>query len=119
MLDFRKRKKKYFDVILHDGTKLQLPMPTMAVYRELVDVSKLTGNDNMDSLTNLLNVILKSNKNQVPITDEHLTSFDVEDIIELFVGYAEMVQKELNNPNLSSPIIPWNTEIVGGSSTVM
>lgn len=100
MLDYSKRKKRYFDMVLHDGAKLRLPMPTKAVFGELNELSKTPEEDIvLDDLIGILEVILNSNKNQAVITAEQLQEFDLEDIKVLFAEYVNFVQKGLSAPN--------------------
>lgn len=102
MLDFQKRKKKYFDLALHDGTKLKIPTPTMTVFDAMKEVTE--SQDDTDQLASLVSTLLNTNKQGVEITDEQMESFDLEDMKELFVAYVDFVQEVMTDPNSKSPI---------------
>jgi hypothetical protein len=102
MLDFQKRKKKYFDVTLHDGTKLKIPTPTRRTYDDLMDIYQ-NPDTAVSELPRLLEATLKTNKEKVPITEEQLTEFDIEDMYAFFTEYANFVNDALSDPNSKSP----------------
>lgn len=99
MLDFQKRKKKYFDVVLHDGTKLKIPAPTMAVYSAMKEIADDQENVGEEELAGLLRDILNNNKQKVKVSQEQLQDFDLDDMKELFVEYTQFVIKELSDPS--------------------
>lgn len=103
MLDFQKRKKKYLDLALHDGTKLKIPAPTMAIYTAMKEVAE--DPDHADEeLERLVKDILNSNKQGIEITEEQIQTFDLDDMKELFFAYAEFVKEVLSDPSSGSPI---------------
>lgn len=105
MLDFSKRQKQYWDLTLHDGTRLQIPVPTLAIYNALREVSRDPANVDADQLADLTGQILKTNRHRVEITPEQINAFDLEDMYELFASYVEFVNTVLSDPNSRSPIV--------------
>lgn len=102
MLDFQKRKKKYFDITLHDGTKLKIPTPTLMVFNAMKEYTE--NSSDTDQLESLVSLILNSNKQRTEITEEHLQGFDLDDMRELFAEYVNFVQGVMSDPNSKSPI---------------
>lgn len=102
MLDFQKRKKKYFNVTLHDGTKLRIPTPTKRTYGDLMYVYQ-NPNIAADKLPELLEDTLRTNKDGVQITEEQLAEFDIEDMYVFFTDFADFVSDILDDPNSKSP----------------
>lgn len=105
MLNFQKRKKKYFDITLHDGTELQIPTPTMVVFDAMKEISENPSDVDSDQLKDLLSTILSTNRAGLEITGEHLKEFDSNDIKDFFLEYVKFVQGVLSDPNLKSPIV--------------
>ena len=96
MLDFQKRKKKYLDIALHDGTKLKIPTPTMAIYSTMKEVTE--NPDTADEeLEGVVKAVLSSNKQGVKIKDEQLQAFDMDDMKELLLAYREFVIEVLSD----------------------
>lgn len=84
MLDFQKRKKKTFDIALHDGTKLKIPTPTMGVFSSLKEVTVNQENAGEEELLAVLRDVLNSNKQGVVVTEDQLREFDLDDIERCF-----------------------------------
>lgn len=103
MLDFQKRKRKYFDVVLHDGTLLKVPPPTVKVFEDIQEIAVDPQSTTPNQLTNLARAVLNTNKAGVQITDEQISAFDFDEITELFTGYANFITEALSDPNLKSP----------------
>lgn len=103
MLDFQKRKKKYWDVALHDGTRLQIPAPTTGIYNAMQEISEHADNVDVDELSQVVAKILQANRKNVEITQEQIQAFDLEDMYELFSSYMEFIEETLSDPNLKSP----------------
>lgn len=103
MLDFQKRKKKYWDVALHDGTRLQIPAPTMAIYKAMQEMSENADNTDADELGQVVAKILRANRKNIEITEEQIQAFDLEDMYELFASYMEFIKETLSDPNSKSP----------------
>ncbi len=101
MLDFSKRKKKYFELKLHDGTKLSLPTPSLKLNSELQSLLDAGGEKEVPVM---VQSILETNKQGVEITQEHIQAFDVEDMLDLMMGYMEFTKGVLSDPNLKSLI---------------
>ena len=99
MLDFSKRKKKYFDITLHDGTKLQIPTPTRGVYNAIMEISQKADNADFAEVEQVVKKILDSNKTKVKITEQQMAAFDLDDIYELFLSYVDFVHKVISDPN--------------------
>jgi len=99
MLDFSKRKKKYWDVALHNGTKLQIPCPTMDVYDSMVEISKNPYSVDYDQLKEAAATVMKSNRQGTEITDEDMRLFDLDDLKEFFIEYGKWVKQVLSDPN--------------------
>lgn len=97
MLDFQKRKKKYFDVTLHDGTQLEIPAPTMVTFDAMREVSENPRKTEL--LKPLVLLILSTNKQRTEITEEQICAFNVIDMRQLFVDYAAFVKDTLSDPN--------------------
>jgi len=106
MLDFQKRKKKYFDMGLHDGTKLQIPTPTMDVYDLMMEVTKTGANTDINQLREVVARVLRTNKQGAEITDTQIRAFDLDDMYELFMEYIEFIKSVLSDPNSKSLIAP-------------
>lgn len=103
MLDFQKRKKKYWDVVLHDGTRLQIPAPTMGIYNAMQEISEHADNVDVDELSQVVAKILQANRKNIAITEEQIQAFDLEDMYELFANYMEFIKETLSDPNSKSP----------------
>lgn len=99
MLDFSKRKKKYFDVTLHDGTKLQIPTPTMEVNEAIAGIAKKDDIIKAEEAYPLVKKILGSNTAGAKITDKQLKAFDLADIYDLFINYMEFIHEIISDPN--------------------
>jgi hypothetical protein len=106
MLDFQKRKKKYFDIALHDGTKLKISTPTTELYGMIRESFSDPENVEEDDLRSLVKNVLSTNKQGIEITDEQVEEFDLEDMYLLFTKYVAFVQEVLSDPNSKSPIVP-------------
>jgi hypothetical protein len=104
MLDFQKRKKKYFDITLHDGTKLKLPTPKMAVFGAMKEVAENSSDVDEEQLSSLVLTILQTNQQKTEITEENIKEFDFDDLREFFVEYLKFVQTIMSDPNSKSPI---------------
>ena len=104
MLNFQKRKKKYFNITLHDGTKLRIPTPTLEFYNEInYTISNIENVENED-VRAVIKAVLALNKEGIEITDGHIDEFDTEDICEFFMEYMVFVQGVLSDPNFNSLI---------------
>ena len=99
MLDLSKRSKKYFDITLHDGTKLQIPTPTRGVYNAVMEISQKADNADFTEVEQVVKQILSSNKTKVKITEQQMAAFDLDDIYELFLSYVDFVHKAISDPN--------------------
>ena len=99
MLDLSKRSKKYFDLTLHDGTKLQIPTPTRGVYNAVMEISQKADNADFTEVEQVVKQILSSNKTKVKVTEQQMAAFDLEDIYELFLSYVDFVHKVISDPN--------------------
>lgn len=106
MLDFQKRKKKYFDITLHDGTQLSLPTPTLKLNNDLQAMLETGGEKEVPAM---VKSILETNRQGIEITQEHIQAFDVEDMIDLMMGYMEFTKGVLSVPNLKSLIAQQRT----------
>ncbi|MGI5881295.1 MAG: hypothetical protein ACOX6L_12090 [Syntrophomonadaceae bacterium] len=107
MLDFSKRKKRYFDFKLHDETLLSLPVPTLGMFDNMLGaIDTATGAASYDSLRKVLFDILSSNRQRVVITDEHIMTFDLDEIIELLLAYTAFTNEVAADPNLQSLTTP-------------
>lgn len=104
MLDLSKRKKKYWDLVLHDGTKLQIPTPSRGVYDAVMEVSQKADNANFMEIEQIVKQIMSSNKARVIITEEQMAAFDLDDIYELFISYVDFVHEVISDPNSKSLI---------------
>lgn len=102
MLDFQKRKRKYFEIKLHDGTELKIPTPTRAIYDDLMEMYQ-DPEAAVRRMPDLLVAVLKSNRDKTPITEAQLDEFDIEDLYDFFTGYANFVSATLDSPNSKSP----------------
>lgn len=105
MLDFSKRPKRYWDLVLHDGTKLQIPPPTMGIYGEMMAVSG-KGTVDEEELCRIVATVLRANKQGVEVTQEQIDAFDIDDMFSLFTEYAGFTQEVLSDPNYKSLIVP-------------
>lgn len=99
MLDLSRRSKKYFDLVLHDGTKLQIPTPTWGVYNAVMEISQKADNADFAEVGQVVKKILDSNKTKVKITEQQMAAFDLADIYELFLSYVDFVHKVISDPN--------------------
>lgn len=105
MLDLSKRKKKYFNLILHDGTKLQIPPPTREIYGAMLEISKKEVADE-EELNRIISMVLKTNKQGIEITQAQIDAFDLDDMCAFFLEYAQFTHEILTDPNSKSPIVP-------------
>lgn len=103
MLDFQKRKKKYWDLALHDGTRLQIPTPTMGIYNAMQEISEQADNADVEELGRVIAQILRANRKNLEITEAQIQAFDLEDMYELFAGYMKFIEETLSDPNSKSP----------------
>jgi len=104
MLDLSKRSKKYFDLVLHDGTKLQIPPPSRGIYGEMLEISKKEIPDE-EELGRLVTMVLQTNKQGIEITQAQVDAFDLDDMTTFFVEYAQFTQELLSDPNSKFPIV--------------
>ncbi len=102
MLDFQKRKRKYFEVKLHDGTELRIPTPARAIYDDLMEMYE-NPEGAARKMPCLLEAILRMNKDGIPITEKQLNEFDIEDLYDFFTDYANFVSAILDDPNSKPP----------------
>ena len=103
MLNFQQRKKRYFDVTLHDGTELQIPPPTMDVFDAMREVSENPAEVDVGKLTELLAKVLRTNKTGMSITEEQIKEFDYDDLLVFFTDYLDFINRVLSDPNSKSP----------------
>lgn len=104
MLDFQKRKKKYLNITLHDGTKLRIPTPTMDLFDDINEMANDPQSVQVDDLRQIAKAVLATNRDKVQITDEQLEEFDFDDMHELLIQYSAFIKEVLSDPNLNSPI---------------
>lgn len=105
MLDLSKRKKKYWDLVLHDGTKLQIPAPTRGLYGLMLEISEKETVDE-EELGRVVAMVLRTNRKGIEITQDQIDAFDLEDMCALFFEYAQFTQEVLSDPNSKFPIVP-------------
>ena len=101
MLDFSKRKKRYYDITLHDGTTLKIPAPKNSLWMALAELQASGPMENVGNLEllRLTRIVLESNKESIPITDQHINEFDLEDMQDFLGEYAGFVNSILSDPN--------------------
>lgn len=104
MLDFQKRKKKYYELILHDGTMLLLPTPTMEMFETMKEVGPDPRKVEKEQLYAVIGAILRDNKYKIEISDEQVQTFDYEDMYALLSEYLQFVNEVLSDPNSRSPL---------------
>ena len=101
--DFGKIKKKYFNITLTDGTKLQVRTPVKRVYEKMRKIDTSPESDQAeqaDALFELCAEILSNNvEGKILTTDYVAENFDYEDVSLFIVAYYEYVQEAITSPN--------------------
>lgn len=101
--DFNKIKKKYFNITLPDGTKLQLKMPSKKIFEKLKEIKTGVGStfaEQADAVYALSAEILSGNLEKKVITPKYAAdNFDIEDLSIFLTAYDEYVEDQNNNPN--------------------
>lgn len=101
--DFNKIKKKYFNVGLPDGTKLQLRTPSKRIYEDLKKISTDADSNLMDQAAEVYNIsakILSNNLENKVVTGEYVSdNFDIQDLAIFLESYLDYTQEVINNPN--------------------
>ena len=97
MLDFRSREKKVLPVTLADGSKLDLRVPTKALYEKMSAISKSAGYDELVELC--ANILSTNTENRVIKPGEVAGMFDLDDIAYLIREYGSFVKGVVANPN--------------------
>ena len=113
MLDFTKVNKKFMAVLLVDGTKILVRMPTKKIFDVLFrlrdamsvvndpDTDTDTAQDELDLIYDLTAEIMRNNIAGKPVTSEYLAElFDTEDIQTFYDAYLAFVTGRISaDPN--------------------
>lgn len=101
--DFNKIKKKYFNVGLPDGTKLQLRTPSKRIYENLKKISTDADSNLMDQAAEVYDIsakILSNNLENKVVTGEYVSdNFDIQDLAIFLESYFDYTQEVVDNPN--------------------
>lgn len=104
MLDFTKKKQQFFNLILSDGLRLDIPMPSADEYDELID--KMIGPNGVRKAKEIQKLVLKilnTNQQGIVIEQEEIADLTVADLYAILNGYSKQIIEGLNDPNLFSP----------------
>lgn len=104
MLDFTKKKQQFFSLILSDGLRLDIPMPSADEYDELID--KMIGPNGVRKAKEIQKLVLKilnTNQQGIVIEQEEIADLTVADLYAILNGYSKQIIEGLNDPNLFSP----------------
>ena len=104
MLDFTKKKQQFFNLILSDGSRLDIPMPSADEYDELID--KMIGPNGVRKAKEIQKLVLKilnTNQQGIVIEQEEIADLTVADLYAILNGYSKQIIEGLNDPNLFSP----------------
>ena len=104
MLDFTKKKQQFFNLILSDGLRLDIPMPSADEYDELID--KMIGPNGVRKAKEIQKLVLKilnTNQQGMVIEQEEIADLTVADLYAILNGYSKQIIEGLNDPNLFSP----------------
>ena len=111
-MDLSKRKQKYFDLIMIDGTKLQIKKPNEQLIYDMEEFEKSLRNvagvknvfDGVKDMT--LKIINRNTANKIydallfmeqDVDGEYLYDYDV--CMSIFREYSKFTQEVLSNPN--------------------
>ena len=101
--DFKKIKKKYFNVGLPDGTKLQLRTPSKRIYEDLKKISTDADSNLMEQAGEVSDIcakIMSNNLENKTITEKYVSdNFDIQDLALFLESYFDYTQEVINNPN--------------------
>lgn len=101
--DFNKIKKKYFNVGLPDGTKLQLRTPSKRIYEGLKKISTDADSNLMDQAAEVYDIsakILSNNLENKVVTGEYVSNnFEILDLAVFLEAYFDYTQEVVDNPN--------------------
>lgn len=105
MLDLSKRRKQYFDLVLHDGTKLQIPPPSRRIYGEMLEISKKEIPDE-EELGRLVTMVLQTNKQGIEITQAQVDAFDLDDMATFLLNMLSLPRNycPTQTPNSHCPV---------------
>lgn len=96
MLDFTQKKKKKLPVKLHDGFVALLPMPSKAIFDEIIDVGDIK---NADGMYKLVEMIVNQNQKKKYTAETINKMFDFEDATEFVKEYIKFVTEVTSSPN--------------------
>ena len=100
MLDFTKKKQQFFNLILSDGLRLDIPMPSADEYDELID--KMIGPNGVRKAQEIQKLVLKilnTNQQGIVIEQEEIADLTVADLYAILNGYSKQIIEGLNDPN--------------------
>lgn len=104
MLDFTKKKQQFFNLILSDGLRLDIPMPSADEYDELID--KMIGPNGVRKAKEIQKLVLKilnTNQQGIVIEQEEIADLTVADLYAILNGYSKQIIEGMKDPNLCSP----------------
>jgi len=102
---FNKINKKFINVELKNGLKLQVTMPSKRTFEALqILMDTQTENTNAveayDSLANVVAEALSNNLNNETISKKEVADlYDLEDLVEFTKAFFEYVKEATNSPN--------------------
>lgn len=103
-LNFKNRKKQYFNVVLPDDTKLSVMLPTKAMMENLWDLQKEMKTDpsavSIDDMYEMCARFLSRNKEEIEITTEQLTELlEFEDIVTFIREFSQFMNNIFSAKN--------------------
>ncbi len=90
-IDFTALNKQTLDMVLKNGTRINVLPPTV---KQCSDLQKV-GND-IESLSACLSDILSHNEKKIPVRAKELQEYDLEELVLIFTSLSDFIQEVAN-----------------------
>ena len=96
-----KDKKDENGNVVEKGKKIIVRMPQKGVFEAIKDVEANGTGEDADTSTiyNLVAAVLNNNMGKVPVTEEDVADYDIEECTAILDAYMEFVNELKQNPN--------------------
>lgn len=87
--------------VIEKGKKIIVRMPQKGVFEAIKDVEANGTGEDADTSTiyNLVAAVLNNNMGKVPVTEEDVADYDIEECTAILNAYMEFVNELKQNPN--------------------
>lgn len=108
MFDINLVNKRYFEVKLHetddDGNiinsiNVEVEPPILKVLKKITSISKSKQNNELEELTEAIQMILNKNKQKSKVPEKYIDELDIDQMNELLTSYFNWLNKAKNSPN--------------------